>query len=164
MKKITSQQKGYSLIEMIVYVTLISVIFLLIVNTLLSFSSSYRQLEANRLLEHTAIDTLERLSRDIRNANTITVNGTGDITLTQSTGSISTTTRIYLQSGDVKLDINGTYFGPLCVRNSQVTNLTFTLATSSEANAVKIDMTVQASSGSVIRTKQFHSTVIAKES
>lgn len=164
MKKIRLYIKGFSLVEMLVYISLITVIFLLIVNTMLSFTSSYRQLEANRLLEHTAMNVLERLSREIRGADTVSINGTNDISLIQTSGGVSTTTRIYLQGTDVRLDTNGTYFGPLSVTNSQVTSLTFTLSTSTSVSAVKIDMTAQGTSGTVIRSKQFHTTIIAKES
>jgi type II secretory pathway pseudopilin PulG len=164
MKKHNIYTQGFSLLEMIIYISLITVIFLLIVNTMLSFTSSYRQLAANRLLEHTAINILERLSRDIRNAQAITINSSNDITVTQSSGTVSTTTRIYLQSGNMLMDINGTYFGPLSVNGTQVTSLTFTLATSSGSSAVKIDMTAQGTSGTVTRVKSFHSTIIAKES
>ncbi|MBA3550753.1 prepilin-type N-terminal cleavage/methylation domain-containing protein [Patescibacteria group bacterium] len=159
----SSSKKGVSLIEMLVYVALITVIFLLIVNTVLSFTGSYRQLAANRELEHTAINVFERISRDIRNSASVATS-TNSLTLVQTSNSVSTTTRFYLDGTTVKVDINGTYYGPLSVTRGPVTNLTFTIATSTGPDAVKIDMTAQGISGTVIRTKTFHTTIIAKES
>ena len=157
------KQKGFSLIEMLIYVALISVMFLLIIKTILSFTGSYRQLAANRALEHTAINVLERMTRDIRSASDVSVSG-GALTVTQTSNNISTTTQFYLQSGVVKIDVNGTYYGPLSISSAPVTNLTFTVISSSGPKAVKIDMTAQGISGTVTRVKTFHTTIIAKES
>lgn len=165
MKKVfvTLHHKGVSLVEMLIYVALISVIFLLIVQTILSFTSSYRQLAANRALEHTAINVLERVTREVRNASNVNVSGNA-LTTTQATNGVSTTTRFYLDTGVVKMDVNGSYYGPLSVVSGTVTSLTFTVLSSPGPQAVKIDMTVQGRSGAVTRTKSFHSTIIAKES
>lgn len=156
-------KKGVSLIEMLVYVSLISVIFLLIVRTVLSFTGSYRQLAANRELEHTALNVLERITREVRNASSISVSS-GALTVVQTNNSLSTTTRFYRDGNVVKVDVNGTYSGPLSVTRGPVTSLTFIIATSSGPDAVKIDMTTQGISGPVVRTKNFHITIIAKES
>ncbi|MDQ3076809.1 MAG: hypothetical protein M3Q63_02035, partial [bacterium] len=121
-------KKGVSLIEMLVYVSLISVIFLLIVRTVLSFTGSYRQLAANRELEHTALNVLERITREVRNASSISVSS-GALTVVQTNNSLSTTTRFYRDGNVVKVDVNGTYSGPLSVTRGPVTSLTFIIAT-----------------------------------
>lgn len=156
-------KKGFSLVEMLIYVALLSVIFLLIVQTVLSFTGSYRQLAANRALEHTALKVMERITRDIRGASDVSVSS-GTLTLIHSSNGVSTTTQFYLENQTVKMSINGTYYGPLSIASAPVTALIFTVLTASDSEAVKIDMTAQGKSGPVTRTKSFHSTIIAKES
>ncbi len=160
--------KGYSLIEMIIYVALMSIISLLIVNTVLSFTKSYRTVSTLRAVESSALDTLERLSRDIRGATVIDdANSTfnvnpGVLTLTQSIGGISTTTRFYVQGGVMKVDVNGTYIGPLTSRGSAVQSLIFTKLNNGVSTGVKIDLTVTATSSTITRTKNYHTTILLK--
>ncbi len=163
-------KKGVSLVEMLIYVTLLSVIFLLIVSTVLSFTSSYRQLSANRALEHTTLNVLERMTRDIRNATQIDASTTvfgsssGTLGLIQTYNGVSTTTKFALSNGVVNVYVNGTYIGPLTVTNSSVTALTFTDVLTGTTDAVKIDMTVTGTSGAITRTKTFHTTVVLRGS
>lgn len=166
-KKI-GNSRGYTLVEMIIYVALMSVISLLIVNTVLSFTKSYRNVLTLRTVESSALDTLERMSRDIRGATSIdTANSTlgtspGVLTLIQTTASVSTTTKYYVQSGVLKVDVNGTYVGPLTSRGSSVQSLTFTKIQNSVSSGVKVDLTITGSAGDTTRTKSYHTTVLLK--
>ncbi len=156
--------KGFSLVEMLIYVTLLATILLLVINTVLSFSSSYRQLAALRAAEHSGIDAMERITRDIRQASSADTSIAGALTLVATSNSVSTTTRFYVQNNVLNVDINGTYYGPLTTSNASVTNITFTLLTNSTSKAVKVDMTVQGISGTVTKTKTYHSTIVLKGS
>ena len=159
---------GYSLVEMIIYVSILSIISLLAINTILSFGPSYHALLAYRSAENSGIVSIERMSRDIRSANSVnTGNSTlgtspGVLTLVSTSNGISTTTKFYLQNNILKVDVNGAYSGPLSLSNTSVTNLVFNLLTSTEGNAVKVDMTVQSTSSPATKTKTFHSTIILK--
>ncbi|MDB5259160.1 MAG: hypothetical protein JWO73_368 [Candidatus Taylorbacteria bacterium] len=163
-KRAGSREAGFTLIEALVYISLLVVIMLLMVNTLLSFNDSYRKLGALRIAEHAGTDAMERMVRDIRAAASIdtansTLGSTPGVLALTNTG---TTTKFYIQSGILKVDVNGAYSGPLTVSGASVTSLTFTQLTSSSTSAVKIDLTVTGTSGSVTKTKQYHSTVIMK--
>jgi prepilin-type N-terminal cleavage/methylation domain-containing protein len=168
--KATSSPKGFSLIEMLVYLTILSLVFIVIVNTMLSFTTSYRTLSAHRIIEHSAMSSLERMTRDIRSATSIdSANSTfgsttGMLTIVSTHNSVSTTTKFYLDTGKLKVDVNNTYLGPLTTTNVTVTDLTYTLLTGSTTIAVKIDMTLQSTNGSFIKTNTYHSTVVLKES
>ncbi len=157
-----NKKEGYSLLEMLIYLTLLTVIFIVVINTVLSYTGSYRNLAALRAAEHTGIDAMERMTRDIRKAVTANTSIAGQLTLTETTSGISTTTRFYVQNNVLKVDINGVYSGPLSVSNSTVSSLTFATATSTNSTIVKIDMTVNGISGPVTKTKLYHSTIILK--
>ncbi len=151
---------------MIIYISLLTIISLVVVNTVVSLSTSYRNLTALRAVEHSGIDAMERMSRDIRSATSIDLthstfgSSPSTLTLVQT----STTTKFYVQSGVMKVDVNGTYSGPLTITNSSVTSFILTHLTSSNSDAVKIDLTISGTSGTVTRTKNFHSTIVLRGS
>jgi type II secretory pathway pseudopilin PulG len=163
-------QKGYSLVEMVIYAALLTIISLVVVRTVLSFTQSYRRIAALRFAENSGISAMERMTREIRGATSVVSASStlaaspGVLTLVAGSGSISTTTKFYTQSGTMKVDVNGAYSGPLSVSNASISSLTFTLISNSNTSAVKIDMSVQATSGPVTITKTYHSTVVLQGS
>lgn len=161
-------KKGYTLVEMVIYVALMSIISLLIVNTVLSFTKSYRNVSTLRAVESSALDTLERLSRDVRNATSINDGSStfgsnpGVLTLIQTSATVSTTTRYYVENGVMKVDVNGVYVGPLTTRGTTVQSIVFRKLDNGVSTGVKIDMTVSATSGTITRTKSYHTTILLK--
>ena len=164
----TPKNTGYSLVELIIYISILTLIIVIIVNTTISFTTSYRRLIALRTVEHSAEDAMERMTRDIRGAKTVdnakSTLGTspGILTIISTISGVSTTTKFYLQNGILKLDINGTYFGPLSLSNASTTSLIFRDLSSGISHAIKIDMAVTATSGPITTTKTFHSTIILR--
>jgi len=155
-------------VEMVIYVAILSIVTVVIANTLVSFSRSYRDLLALRLVDHSGIDAMERMTRDIRFATSINLVGStlgtspGVLTIVRTTNSISTTTKFYIQNSILKTDVNGSYFGPLSSSGATVTNLVFSKIDNAISKAIKIDMTVSATVGTATKTKSYHSTVILK--
>lgn len=171
MMKILKKNKnstGYSLVEMLIYVAILSLVSIVIINMLLSFTQSYRIVTALRIAEHSGIDSMERMTRDIRAASSVnTANSTlgsnpGVLTLNSTVNGSATVTKFYLQNGILKLDVNGSYFGPLTLSNASTTNLVFRVLDNGVSNAVKVDMTIQVLVGGVLRTKNYHSTIILR--
>lgn len=155
-------KRGFSLVEMLIYVAILAVMLLLIINTMLSFTGSYRPVAALRLADRSAVSSFDRATREIRLATAASVDASNAtlnaITLTQG----ATTTRIYVDNGVVKVDVNSVYSGPLTLSGASVTGLTFVLLDSGSSKAVKMDMTVQGTSGQTIVTKNFHTTIVLK--
>ncbi|MDQ3015009.1 MAG: prepilin-type N-terminal cleavage/methylation domain-containing protein [bacterium] len=170
MKKYPAQQnKGFTLFEMIIYIAVIGMMFAVTIHTIVSFTRSYRHLAVLRSLDRSAVTILERMTRDIRNANSVDtgqsvfVSSPGTLAVVQTSGGLSTTTRYYTQSGQMRLDENGSYVGPLTLNNTLVSSLVFQQMTGT-TTAIRIDLTLQSTSGGVTRTKPFHATVILKGS
>lgn len=156
------------MIEVVIYVAILSVVYFLIVSTLLSFNSSYRNIVALRKVDNSGINAMERMTRDIRWATNVDTgnstfnNNSGVLTMVATANGISTTTKFYLDSGVVKVDINGSYYGPLTLSSANVSKLSFSKLDSGISSAIKIDMTVSATSSVVIKTKNYHSTILIK--
>jgi type II secretory pathway pseudopilin PulG len=160
--------KGYSLVEMVIYVSILSIISVVGMNSVLSFATSYRDTLALRVVDNSAIDSLERITRDIRSATSInSLNSTfgtspGVLSLTTTSNGVSTTTRFYLDSGVLKVDVNGVYSGPLTPVGAEVTSLVFTKMDSDNSSLVKIDMNISGTVGPTIKSKTYHSSVVMK--
>lgn len=161
-------KNGYTLIEAIIYVTILSVFFVIIINSMLSFATPYKKILALRLVERSGLDSMERITRDIRSATTVdTANSTlgsspGVLTLVSTSGGVSTTTKFYVQNNILKVDVNGVYQGPLSSSSSTVNSLIFNTITNSISTAVKVDLIIQATVGTTTEIKSYHSTIILK--
>ena len=105
---------------------------------------------------------MERMTRDIRAAKTATASGATLTLITPVVSGVSTTSYYYLFNGALNVDINNASSGPLTVTGATVTSLAFTGLASPNSSAVKIDMTIQGTSGAVTATKNYHSTIILK--
>lgn len=172
MKNIYSKKKdlsgGYSIVEIVFYVAILSLFFIIIINSIISFTRPYRQILALRLVERSGLEAMERITRDIRYANTIdTGNSTldshpGVLTISSTYNSVSTTTKFYLDSGVIKVDVNGAYSGPLTTGKTTVTSLIFRRLIGTLSEAVRVEMEVSATVGSVTKTKKYYSTTILK--
>jgi hypothetical protein len=165
MKRNTSQP-GFSLVEMLIYVALLTLIFMAIVNIALSFTSSYSELGALRAAEHTGFSSMERLVRDIHLATTIDVGQSsfattsGALALTSGT----TTTRFFLSDGVLRVSVDGVDIGPLSVGAGKITSLMFNATSTAESQAVKIEMVVRGEAGKSVREKKYITTAILKNS
>jgi prepilin-type N-terminal cleavage/methylation domain-containing protein len=166
MKISSLKSKGFSLIEMIIYIAVLAIIMVFIINTILSFTSSYRLLGALRAAENGGINSMETMTRTIRAASSITITGTTStsVSLVATDNGNSTTTRFYLSGTTLAEDVNGTYYGPLTASNVTVNSIVFSLLSTTTSSALKIDMTLQGTSGKQVQTKSFHSTVVVKGS
>lgn len=159
---------GYTLIEMVIYVSILSLIFFVVINTIISFSGSYRNLKALRSVESSGVNSMERITREIRSSTSVDVTNSffgtnpGILVLVSSDGTISTTTKFYVENGVLKVDVNGFFIGPLTVSGSSVDSLIFTRINNGISEAVKIDLTISGASGQIIKTKSYHSTVVLK--
>ncbi len=158
------KNSGFSLVETIIYVAILAIISVVMINMLLSFTQTYKTIVALRAAEHSAVGSMERITREIRSASGV---DTGNSTLGTSPGvltltSIATTTKFYASSGVLQMDVNGTFFGPLTLSNATVNNLVFRLLDNGVSQAVKIDLTITGTVGTVTKTKTYHSTIILR--
>lgn len=162
------KNSGYSLVEMIIYVALLSLISFIVINTMLSFSQSYRTLQALRMVEHSGVDSMERMIRDIRAATSVDLGNStlgsspGVLTLNSTVSGTSKTTKFYIQNGVLRIDVNGAYFGPLTLSSVTVTNLIFNRISTANSSAIVVSMTVTTTVASVTETKTYHTTVILR--
>lgn len=70
------KKKGFSLLETIVYVTILAVLLVVVVNTLLIVGRAYGTVSASRALNRSTVAALDRITHEIRQATSISGTGT----------------------------------------------------------------------------------------
>ncbi len=162
---------GFSLIEMLFYVAIMTIIFLAIVETVVLLASSYNSVKANNAVLSSALFSLDRMVREIRNSNG--VNNTGSVfgvnpgslllNTTDDSGN-PRTVQFYIDSGKLSDKENGVYAGPLTSSGAKVSRLVFYQINSVKSQAIKIEMTIQSGTGTASTSANFYGTATIRNS
>ena len=173
-KKINNQKHGFTLVETIFYLTFLVIFIGIVITLIVSLAKTYQTIQATKNLESSAVFSLERMTRDIRNAISVDVGNSvlasttkGVLTLnTTDAGGESQTIKFYVASntGAISVDEDGSYVGPLTLSGVVVNQLEFQLATSTNSQAVKINLSLTSVEGSASTTKNFYSTIVLRGS
>ena len=163
MNKTYNTKKGFSLLEMIVYISILVLMLGVIMSIAVSIVRSHRAIRASRSIENSAILSLERITREIRDADNVdsasSVFGadSGRLTLDSIDSSGNPrTVEFYLNSNTVFLKENGVDLGPLSQADALVRALVFRLVSSPSALGVRVEMTVESGTSTYYRTANFY--------
>lgn len=168
---IHNSESGFSLVEMLFYVVILSLSLIAVMQTLMVLTRSYGVLRSVQRIEREASTAMERMIREIRDANDIddagSVLGTnpGELLL-RSTDSSGTarTVEFYLDGGKVSLRENGVVSGLLTTAKATVSNLVFRKITTTNSKGVKIEMTITTGSGPSAQSENFYATAVLRDS
>lgn len=163
--------RGFSLIEMLVYLAVIAVMLAVIVTTLTSFSGAYHSFVLDRRIHAAAGAALERMVREVRGGTSIDVAtstlgahpGTLTINTVNDTGDPVTRT-FAVNAGVLELSEDGVLRGPLTSSNVAITNLVFRHLDNGVSEGVRIELTVQASRKSTVREANFYAFTVLRGS
>jgi competence protein ComGC len=163
--------QGFSLVEMIIYVTILSFMLVVIVSILVTITKAGRGIKAAREIQDSGSLSLERIVRETRQATSVnTASSTLDtspgvlmLTSTDSSGNAETV-QFYLQSNALHLKINGVDKGALTRSDTSVTNLIFTKITTVHSQAVRTQMTIESGTSTSYRSSKFYTTTVLRGS
>ena len=164
LKKIKNKKSGFSLIESLIYIAILSTMAAIVVSTLLITARSYNGLKKSRNINNSAITSLERMTRDIKSANDIVITESafdihpGRLTVQSS----ATSTEFYLDNGALKVKENSIDTGSLTHTGVLVDSLIFKMFDNGISKAVRIEMDVSIEDRGVIKTKKFYSTAVLR--
>lgn len=144
-------QKGFNLLEMIVYISIMALILVVVVNTLIVMLFVGRNIKNLRMIEHSSITAFDRIVREVRDADSV------DFALSQfdlNPGQLTLNTTDEL--GDPKIiefvvvddtlfyRENGNLQGPLIDSKVRITNLVFRYVLEGSERNIKVEMTLEA--------------------
>lgn len=159
------------MVELLVYIIIFTLLIVVIANVFFALSGSQRHIKALRTIESSAIVSLERIHRTIRDATSI---DTGSSVLGSHPGKlvligvdendIPLTTEIFLSGGVIRVKENTVDIGPLTSARALVSNLTFARINTGSFEAVKIELQLQSGTSTYLKTKNFYMTAALRNS
>lgn len=163
--------RGFSLVEMLFYVALLSLALVAVMQTIVVVTRSYTVLRAAQHIEQESAAALERMLREARDAhNTADAGSTfgahpGRLFLNTTSGSGSArTVEFYLDSGKLALKEDGAMTGFLTSSTTNIQNLVFRKITTTRSQGVKIELTMQSGVGHAARSENFYGTAVLRDS
>lgn len=162
-------KKGFSLVEIIVYIALASILTIAVFRGLNVIISSYNQVKTIRQISNSAITVMDRMTREIKNSTDIVAdessfgNESGVLTVMNDHNEPSTTVKFYIDNSRVYVSENGGDGEPLTDEGVSVSSLIFRSISNSTASAVKIELTLTSPNG-VTSTKNFYGTATLRGS
>ena len=161
--------RGTTLVELLVYVAIMAVLSVLIINSLITMFKSFSETRSNRDLLESGTLVMERMSREIRGANSadagVSVFGSSPGTLklnTTDSGGAAKTVQFSVSSGALQFTDNGTLSGNLTAANISVSSLIFNQITTAHGTAVKVSVTLTDTRSTNSRSANFYDTVIMR--
>lgn len=159
---INSKKGGYTLIELLFYIVLFSILSLAVIDAMITMTQAFKETTIQAELgESSAI--MERMSREIREAygiNTITASSLK--INTKDDADVNKTVEFLLSGSNLQLLENSVLTGNLNTPNITISNLTFTQITTTAGNAIKIFFTVKSNNDTLNRPVDFFNTVVLR--
>jgi len=159
------------MVELVVYIALLTVITVLAIQSTLSMTRAFADLRVSRDLNSSATALLERMSRDMRSANSVdTAQSTlgshpGRLTLnTTDSGGSATTVEFYVENSLVKIRENGVAQGSIMSSNTTIDSFIVRQLTNASTEAVKVEATITATRGDLSKTRNFYTTIVLRGS
>lgn len=164
-----TRKNGYSLMEMLIYLAIFTMLSILVINSLITVMTSFSTTRTNRDLLESGSTAIERISREIRQAKTVdTTNSTlgsspGVLQLNSTDGSGNALlVKFMVSSGALNMYTGGTLKDNLLGQNITVNNLVFRRISTTNGEAVKIELTLQDNSSKTTKTANFYDTIILR--
>lgn len=171
MKYSLHTKRGSSLIETLIYVSILVVIITVLIASLVVLARSYRQVSVSQTLESSALLALDRITSTLRSGESIdlintTLNSSaGVLTINaRSTSSAPYVARFFVSNGVVYMSINGVTEGQLTSSSTQVISLMFRHIDTPVSDAIRTEITIEADVNGETKTENFYTTTILKNS
>ena len=154
---------------MLIYIAILVLMLAVIMNMVVSVVRSGRIINALRNVENSAIVSLERITRELRQAESVNVSlstldsNPGKLVLEgiDETGS-PRTVEFYLSLGRLFLKENGVDVGTLSQSDTQVSILIFRHFAGPNSEGIRIEMTLESGTSTYYRSEKFYSSAILR--
>lgn len=168
---VRGEKRGFTLVEVLVSVFLFSLILMAVTNGLSTALNLQHRIKVAKAINNSAITAFERMSRDIRNATGIidssstfdTHPGVLTLQIPSIDGNPATVVTFSLSDDAVQVAKDSVNEGPLTT-GVAVDNLVFRHLTNGDLEAIRIEMTLRASSHEDTLTQNFYSTIVPRGS
>jgi type II secretory pathway pseudopilin PulG len=163
------KNEGYTLLETVVYVGVLSIAILAIFSILFSITRAFVDARIYNEVEVSGQTAMERIAREIRTASSVDLGNSildvnpGQLQLnTTDEAGTAKTLQFYFDAINktINLDDNGTDKGPLTGDKTEITNLIFRKWDTTKSSLVKIEITVRSKKKPTLRANFYDSVVM----
>lgn len=170
--RIISERKkgrGYTLLETVVYVGILSVLLLAIFEVLFSISRDFAESRIYNQVEVSGTTAMERIVREIRTANSVDIGNSvfddsaGQLQLnTTDEGGVAKTVQFYYDNANKTVNFidNGNDVGALTGNDVSVTSLVFRRWVTAKSTLIKIELTIQSKIKTTLNVNYYDSAVL----
>ncbi len=155
-----SKNKGFSLIETVVYITVFSSLLFVVVNMFLLMSGAYKRIKISQDINDSAVFIMERLTRETRQASDASV-GT-DLVLTSFVDESASTATFSIENGGLVLQKDSVDLGVLNKSDVTVSGVSFILVDSGVSKILKVNMTLSAGAGDESKSETFYNSIVLR--
>jgi len=169
-KKIKQKNtQGFTLVEMMIYLALMTVIAVVIVQSIVVVLKSNRSGFAESNLRNAAYSAFEGMVREIHASDSIIIASSGLLQLNQSNPTVNVVQ--FSTSSDARLNLSDggststlSYLGPLISKDVVVKSLIFTPINTGKSQAIRIQMNLTTTVDGQTKSEWFYDTAILKGS
>lgn len=162
-------KRGFSLIEVIVYVSIISIIAGVFGGMVIAISRSYSKLAVMREMDIAGITAMERMTRSIRSSTSIDIAGStldvnpGVLSLDYlDVNEVNTRTIFQVTNQNIQIRINDVDQGVLLPEGVTVSSLIFRRIDTGRSEAVRVEMRLVTRIGNTTADENYYSTIILR--
>ena len=168
-----TMKRGFSLIENVLYVVLLSLVMSIIVGMLISLSGVYKNIKLTRELESSGSIVMETILREVRNASNVVVTGSnfganpGILIIAgvdESAIPYEITFDLLVASSTVRMSKNGSTPVALSSRSATTSLLLFTRLINANSEGVRVELQMSGVSGSVYKNAKFYGFAVIRGS
>lgn len=168
--------RGMSLVEVLVYMSILVLLLGAIIQTVLLLTTHYRAVRNTRDIEDSAIAVLDRLTRTARNADDIVIasstpSGTDPSAIaliaTDAATGVSTTTVFTVDTVTKRVVLyeNGIYLGPITKESVSVIGFKVIHIVSSNSKAIRVELSLLSDQATpAVISKNFYDTAVLRGS
>jgi Tfp pilus assembly protein PilE len=162
LKNFKNKKSGFVLLESILYICFFAILSILVINAILTMTKSFKETRVQSDLTRSSF-VLEKITREIKKANSINSIGVGDLKLnTKDENGNSITVRFFKNNNDVQFFVNNALVDKLNADSVVVNSLSFSQITTTKGSAVRISMNVQSVNDALNRTVDFYDTIVLR--
>lgn len=166
MIKIKKTNSGYSLIETIFYIALFAMLSIVVINSIITMTKSFKEVSIYRENTQGGNTIIERISREIRQAYDVnTIDAQGDLKLySKDDAGTEKTIEFVKTNSNIRILENDSYVGDLNSSNIEVVSLNFSQINTAKSKAVKVSLTINSNHDIQNRNYDFYDTIVLRGS
>ena len=164
-------RRGFTVIETVIYTAVLAIVAGIVVEILVGMTRASARVQLARRINHSAEISLERLTREIRNAQSVNTSNSvfnthpGRLFLnTLDSSGTPTTMDFTLSSNTLRITEGGSSVSDLTPKRIEVTGLVFRPFNTVVSQGVKVELELSALQGTATRTEMFYTSAVLRRS